>query len=408
VTLTPGLRSTANPRVPPRAGASAGAVQCTEDTFPAVDDVVTWNLFAPRIGLNLRSPRQRQDGPEIQLRTLLVEPERPDVRTTQLVAVGGAGYSWTDPNKSGVWEPGEEGTFLRSQAARPRRRSTGSEGHLHRRDRRVVRARADGQLRVRAGFVYRAIRQRYASFNTTQPFSAFTVPVQIPDPGPTGDPGNATTARRSPLQPRSDAGRQAVEERPDELGGAERLLHLRDQRHEAHERPVVAHDGVHVSLEPRRCQRVLRQLDARERPAGDAERPDQHGVRRHVPVHDVDLQAEQHHRRAVGRAHDPMLRHQAGQTWGRTFVGSFNYGNIRVLAEPLDTRRQDKPDGARPCDREIFRMAKGRSVSGFLDLYNITNSNAEQNITWSSGTSFLRPLTIISPRIARFGAKFQW
>jgi hypothetical protein len=104
----------------------------------------------------------------------------------------------------------------------------------------------------------------------------------------------------------------------------------------------------------------------------------------------------------------PMLRHQAGQPWGRTFVGSFNYGSIRVLAEPLDTRRQDNLTVFDLRTEKIFWMAKGRSVSGFLDLYNITNSNAEQNITWSSGTSFLRPLTIISPRIARFGAKFQW
>ena len=48
------------------------------------------------------------------------------------------------------------------------------------------------------------------------------------------------------------------------------------------------------------------------------------------------------------------------------------------------------------------------SLSGFLDVFNMFNNNAEQNITWSSGSSFLRPSNIVPPRIARFGAKFEW
>jgi hypothetical protein len=36
------------------------------------------------------------------------------------------------------------------------------------------------------------------------------------------------------------------------------------------------------------------------------------------------------------------------------------------------------------------------------------NANPEQNITLSSGSNFLRPSNIVPPRIARFGAKFEW
>jgi hypothetical protein len=49
----------------------------------------------------------------------------------------------------------------------------------------------------------------------------------------------------------------------------------------------------------------------------------------------------------------------------------------------------------------------GRLV-GFFDLYNIFNTNAEQEITTTSGASFLRPVAITTPRIARFGVKFIW
>jgi len=53
-------------------------------------------------------------------------------------------------------------------------------------------------------------------------------------------------------------------------------------------------------------------------------------------------------------------------------------------------------------------LAKVTSLSGFFDLYNITNSNAASNTGWGSGSSFQLPSTIIGPRIARFGLKYDW
>ena len=51
---------------------------------------------------------------------------------------------------------------------------------------------------------------------------------------------------------------------------------------------------------------------------------------------------------------------------------------------------------------------KRRRVSAFLDVFNCLNVNPEQNAIWSSGASFLRPLTIVSPRIARVGLNVNW
>jgi hypothetical protein len=47
-------------------------------------------------------------------------------------------------------------------------------------------------------------------------------------------------------------------------------------------------------------------------------------------------------------------------------------------------------------------------ITGFFDVYNIFNSNAEQDLTKSSGSAFLRPVAITPPRVARIGGKFQW
>jgi hypothetical protein len=56
---------------------------------------------------------------------------------------------------------------------------------------------------------------------------------------------------------------------------------------------------------------------------------------------------------------------------------------------------------------KVFRFGV-RSVSGFMDLYNITNSNTEFRQLWSSGVSFGYPTTIIPPRGVCFGVKLDW
>jgi len=100
----------------------------------------------------------------------------------------------------------------------------------------------------------------------------------------------------------------------------------------------------------------------------------------------------------------PVYRFQAGQNFGRTIVASLNYGNVRVPAEPLNTRRQDNVS---LVDLRIERATRVRKakVSPFMDIYNLTNANPIQNTSWSSGSSFLRPLAIVPPRVLRIGAK---
>jgi hypothetical protein len=104
----------------------------------------------------------------------------------------------------------------------------------------------------------------------------------------------------------------------------------------------------------------------------------------------------------------PYLRHQSGQPFGRTISTRLNYGNVRILTEPIDTRRMDNITILDVRMEKGFRLAGGRRVAGFVDLFNMLNDNAEQNTSWSSGSSFLQPLSIVSPRIARVGVKIEW
>jgi hypothetical protein len=104
----------------------------------------------------------------------------------------------------------------------------------------------------------------------------------------------------------------------------------------------------------------------------------------------------------------PAIRMQAGQPYARIFTTTLNYGSQRILAEPFGTRHQDNIILVDARVEKRFPLGKSRSVSGFIDGYNLTNANPAQNINWNSGATFTTPSTIIAPRIFRFGAKFDW
>ena len=55
-------------------------------------------------------------------------------------------------------------------------------------------------------------------------------------------------------------------------------------------------------------------------------------------------------------------------------------------------------------------MRPGRSnrLSAQVDVFNLMNANPVDFTTWSSGTSFLRPTSVVPPRIVRFALKFDW
>ena len=102
----------------------------------------------------------------------------------------------------------------------------------------------------------------------------------------------------------------------------------------------------------------------------------------------------------------------AGPAFGRTFLAGaangINYGTQRILAEPIDAQRQDDIVILDIRTEKFFNVAAGKRVGVFFDVYNLTNSDAAQNINWGSGGTYRLPVTIIGPTIMRFGVKFDW
>ena len=54
------------------------------------------------------------------------------------------------------------------------------------------------------------------------------------------------------------------------------------------------------------------------------------------------------------------------------------------------------------------RFGPNRSLGLFFDVFNAMNSNTAVNLNWRSGAAFEKATTVLGPRIAKFGAKFDW
>ena len=104
----------------------------------------------------------------------------------------------------------------------------------------------------------------------------------------------------------------------------------------------------------------------------------------------------------------PMLRYQEGYPCGRTFQTTLNYNTVRFLAEPMDSQNQDAIWITDLRVEKAVRFPSRRDVSVFFDLYNMFNANPAQNLQWSSGTAYNRPLSVVPPRLARLGVKLNF
>jgi hypothetical protein len=384
----------------------------TFQTFPAVENVIDWNELAPRVGVvhDLRG-----DGKTIVKGSFsrYWVPPGTDVGSSVNPNANQwwLNYAWSDPDGSGVWEWGEEGTL------QARRGGIGVESLDPELELSFVNEAAGWiehelprRVGIRTGVVWRGAGQARARLNQNWPLEAFSVPVAIRDPGPDGHSGTGDDGSFI----------QAFELRPD----------LKDSPPENIVRNVPGADSDFWTwdlIATRRFERRWSFTAGFSHTWNHNQASTYFGqpVRNNsVPVTPNDLintagdgahtfttwtlKASGTFEVSGGVRVTPLLRHQSGQPFGRTFVAALNYGTVRMLAEPVGTRRMDHITILDLHFEKGFRLPKAGRVSAFVDVFNVLNANPEEALSWSSGPSFLRPLSIVAPRVARLGAKLAW
>jgi hypothetical protein len=367
----------------------------TAETFPE-RTLTRWNVVAPRIGLtwdltgNSRNVLKTSYGryywnPSARNLTLAVNPNNaPQWRR----------YRWSDGNGSGLWEPGEEGALLgtrggvATQDIDPNIKDTYTDQVTFWFERQLAE-----KFGIRAGFVLNHHSRRFTSRNVLMPPEAYTIPVQKRDPGPDGVVGTTDDGELLTLLDLTPA-----------LIGQTRTIFMNapDYSEEARNIEVVATRRFSDRWSMTASYAITWRDDFNAIPYN----PNGATQSTSIPMTFIKLTGS--YEPGWGLRLSPLVRFQSGTPFGRRASIGMNYGSQTVQIEPTGTRRMEAPLVFDIRSERRFTLPRNTSVSLVVDLFNLTNSNAETDINTSSGATYQWPIAVLPPRVVRFGAKFAW
>jgi outer membrane receptor protein involved in Fe transport len=85
-----------------------------------------------------------------------------------------------------------------------------------------------------------------------------------------------------------------------------------------------------------------------------------------------------------------------------------NAGTVNVFVDDIKNNRSDTAGIVDLRIDKSFTVTKGAKITGMLDLYNLTNSNAVTNFFLTSGTTFNRVIAALNPRTLQLGLRLSF
>jgi hypothetical protein len=423
VTLNLGVRAAHDNGFVP-ASCREAAVPPGHIAFPATcyekKQFNVWNTVAPRLhaawdvtgnGKTMikggwgRFPHARQHDPELQAAD-------PQLRTTVT-------YRWRDLNGNRNYDPGEvnldtSGADFVSQSGgtntghNPNEREPISDELSLTLERELM---ANFALRVSG--IYSRYHDVYRTTNVLRPYEAYNVPVTRPDPGPDGvvgtgdDPGVSITYWEFPT---TLAGRRFEQFTLTNDPNA-------DQRYKS----------LDLSLFKRLSNRwqVLVSYSATKLDNPFMAGTTAGSTGQNVGSADLNPNAEIN---TSARYWDWIAKvsgvyifpaqvsvsaqfaHEAGTPFARQvlFRGGRTIPSITLNVEPVGTRRMPNVNQLDLRAEKSFALRGGHKVGVRMNIFNALNTNAVLGLVQLSGSTFLRPTSIMPPRIAEFSVSYTF
>jgi hypothetical protein len=373
-----------------------------DQSFASVDDIVTFNNWGPRLGASFDLTGDAKTVAKVSYGQFWLYPGA-DLASglNPNATMWFERYGWTDRNLNGIFDTGEQGALQLVQGGRA---STVFDEDLENTYVNQFTAYVERELvsnfGVRTGFVWNGRRQVRGQINVNRPLEAYSVPVTFQDPGPDGqlrtaDDGAVLTGYNLAAEGLA----LPIVNITTNLAGA-------DSDYYNFEVTATRRETTFWSMQASFAH-TWRHETALTAGAG-------YTPNAFINTDDERLVSTTWQAKLLATMKfrgdfrvTPTIRHQAGNPFGRVFTQTFNWGNATVRAEPIDAQRMPNINVLDIRTEKAFRVGPGR-VTGFFDVYNIFNTNAEQDLTTTSGSSWLRPIAITPPRIARIGVKFVW
>lgn len=397
VTLSLGLRfDRYQPGLPEQEGPAG-------QTFKAIAPILTFNNWGPRGGMSVALTGDGKTVLKVTYGTFWLYPGADFARAFNPNPNGWSEtYSWrSDANGNSRWDPGEEGPLLSvsggSASTQLDRQIVNT--HVHQATAFMERELAS-DFGLRTGVVVNAKRSPYGTINVNRPLGAYSETVRVVDPGPDGRTGSADDG----------ATLTAYGLTPEALGAppvnSTTNLPRSDNDYYTWEITATKRQRARWSLLASFTRTWNREAalgmgnDFTPNAFLNAE-GDQ------LPFTTWQAKFLATINPLPGFRVVPVVRSQAGTAFARTFVHTLNYGTATIKAEPLGAHWTPNITLVDLRTEKAFRVASAQ-VMGFFDVYNVFNTNAEQTVTTSSGTAWLRPTAITGPRILRIGARLEW
>jgi hypothetical protein len=325
-------------------------------------------------------------------------------------------YNWTDRNGDRVFQEGEQGVEVG--------RAGGTAGAAI--DPNLVNPHTDeasffieravlADLGVRAGFVWKKDSDGWQRINAARRFENYNIPVSIVDPGPDGNA--ATTADNGPnlnllnLDDTTRPANQVTETIPGYEGNYKTLEISANKRYGSR---WSMNSSFSYTWTDEFGNNYFNNRIGTAVPGASFSHFGSFPLTPNEPTHNEYTNWNAKFSGSVdagwGLRVTPVLKMQSGAPYGRFVSAALNYSASQiVLVEPIGTRRQDTIAVLDFRVEKQLRFAADRARLGlFFDLFNAMNSNTAVNINWRSGAAFEKATTVLGPRIAKFGVKFDW
>jgi hypothetical protein len=387
---------------------SNGPVSVPEQVFQE-RSFFTWNSFGPRVGViyDLAGDGKtvvkasyglfwHNPGPAISADA---NPNQNNKSVT---------YNWADSNGDRRYQAGEERQLTNTTLSGSIQFDPDTTQPFSHDVTAYLERQITDALGVRAGFVYKTEDDLIVQYNPGRPIEAYTVPYSFVDIGPDGVSGSGDDRTIQLLGvPSAQAASFPL---TNVVMNTPRLSRYKT---------------MEASMLKRLSNRWSAQVGgsftwAHDFDGGYPNTPNGAGYTGATPSYAEDttrwdFKASGTYEAPFGIRVSPLLRHQAGQNFARQIsvgaAAATNAGAIfsgTINAEPRNTRRHDNITVLDIRAERTFDLGNGIRARALFDLFNLTNSNAAETRTITTGTAFLRPTAILAPRTARVGVRLSF
>lgn len=371
--------------------------------FAAIDPVLTFNNWGPRVGLSADLTGDGKTLLKAHYGRFWVYPAPVFVAGFNPNASGWSRtYLWNnDANGNGRWDAGEESalTSVIGGSASTRLDPQIDNAFVHQASAYFERELM-ANVGIRTGVVANLKRQVQGTSNANRPLNAYAQPVSIVDPGPDGRTGTA-----------DDGARLTAYELSSEFLGVPPInltTNLPDTDSEYYTWEFTATRRASASWS---LLASVAHTWSREAALGSGNDFTPNALINSTGYQDHFRTWQAKISSTISLPLDvvvmPVVRHQSGTPFARTFVQSLNYGNAIIKATPIGANRTPNVTLVDLRTQKTFVQSRLR-VMALFDLYNVFNSNADQIVTTTSGAAWLRPTVITGPRVARAGVRVEW